>query len=97
MAKRDKLYTVNKWNKPFFEEEVKKRLYDDGGYTNGVNTDQAWKVFGYGDSSINPTLNLSSLVKQNNANPKSSSWSDYTGTYIDTLNPIQRLITTSAF
>jgi len=32
MAKRDKLYTVNKWNKPFFEEERKKRLYPDGGF-----------------------------------------------------------------
>jgi len=27
MAKRDKLYTVNKWNKPFFEDDRRKRLY----------------------------------------------------------------------
>ena len=31
MAKRDKLYTVNKWNKPFFEQERRKRLYPGGG------------------------------------------------------------------
>ena len=44
MAKRDKLYTVNKWNKPFFEEERRKKLYGVGGSTDnyvwGLNTDQ---------------------------------------------------------
>lgn len=42
MAKRDKLYTVNRWNKPFFEEERRKKLYDDGGHRPiwGLNENQ---------------------------------------------------------
>ena len=43
MAKRDKLYTINKWNKPFFEQERHKKLYGVGGSTDnyvwGLNTD----------------------------------------------------------
>ena len=35
MAKRDKLYTVNKWNKPFFEQERRKKLYPGGGPLSG--------------------------------------------------------------
>lgn len=37
MAKRDKLYTVNKWNKPFFEQERRKKIYAGGGATAGFN------------------------------------------------------------
>jgi hypothetical protein len=36
MAKRDKLYTVNKWNKPFFEEERRKKLFLWGGNSLGI-------------------------------------------------------------
>ena len=54
MAKRDKLYTVNKWNKPFFDEDRRRKLYPWGGNTYGfkpfLNTGQASKVWGYGDT-----------------------------------------------
>lgn len=57
MAKRDQLYTVNKWNKSFFEEEQRKRkkLYGIGGNQNDtwgfnpyVSTGNDIDVFGYG-------------------------------------------------
>ena len=34
MAKRDKLYTINRWNKPLFEEERRRKLYLGGGNKN---------------------------------------------------------------
>jgi len=69
MAKRDKLYTVNKWNKPFFEEERRKKLYPLGGnLTNnpiyGLRTGQAGLRWGYGDTGgIDYTAPVSNLTK----------------------------------
>lgn len=37
MAKRDTLYTVNRWNKPFFEEAKRKRLYALGDHIYGYS------------------------------------------------------------
>ena len=58
MAKRDKLYTVNKWNRPFFEEERRRKLYLGGGpfdinndYTNGVKTNQGSLINSFGITS----------------------------------------------
>jgi hypothetical protein len=63
MAKRDKLYTVNKWNKPFFEEERRKRLYGFGDalyrVIPGMNESQGAKRVGLGytwDASDTPRI-----------------------------------------
>lgn len=49
MAKRDKLYTVNKWNKPFFDEERRKKLYGLGGNPVwGLNLNQGLTRAGIG-------------------------------------------------
>jgi hypothetical protein len=57
MAKRDKLYTVNKWNKPFFEEERRKRLYGYGSQI--INGLGGLDINGYGKMPINtkPVVN----------------------------------------
>lgn len=36
MTKRDTLYTVNRWNKPFFEEAKRRKLYLGGGNRNDI-------------------------------------------------------------
>lgn len=50
MAKRDKLYTVNKWNKPFFEDDRRKRLYALGDrIIYGLKEGQGAERNSYGD------------------------------------------------
>lgn len=62
MAKRDKLYTVNKWNRPFFEEERRRKLYLGGGELGGLD------IYGYGNIggvTANQTLNSPLYTKIN--------------------------------
>lgn len=64
MAKRDKLYTVTKWNKPFFEGDQKKRLYALGDHIYGLNEGQAGKRNSYGFTwDANDSPSISPLAK----------------------------------
>jgi len=65
MAKRDKLYTVNKWNKPFFEEERRKKLFDDGGPRTiwGLNENQSGKWWNYANQNYSKPLAVSDLTR----------------------------------
>ena len=82
MAKRDKLYTVNKWNKPFFEEERRKKLYLWGGDSAnpiyGLKTGQAGLRWGYGDTGgIDYTAPVSNLTRQNSLDRAVNTFSQY--------------------
>ena len=82
MAKRDKLYTVNKWNKPFFEEEKRKKLYNDGGRRPiwGLKENQGglWNSYGVLPTGFNSNPRISSLAQQNTDNPGVINWFQHT-------------------
>ena len=63
MAKRDKLYTVNKWNKPFFEEERRRKLYPNGGPIWGLNENQSGRWWSYGNQDYSAPLAVSNLTR----------------------------------
>lgn len=90
MAKRDKLYTVTKWNKPFFEEERRKKLYDEGGpFKYGVNTNRGGLVNSYyktnwdnTESNYGSNNNIRSGLVDFNAYSNPSYWRDMITTQV---------------
>lgn len=82
MAKRDKLYTVNKWNKPFFEQERRRKLYlwggDSANPVYGLKTGQAGLRWGYGDTGgTDYTAPVSNLTKQNSLDRAVTTFNQY--------------------
>ena len=98
MAKRDKLYTINRWNKPLFEEERRRKLYLGGGNKNtpyGFNPylhtglDQALQTaglyHGWGNDYQTP-------VEKNAASNQLITNSDYRGNYNPVMDQVRTYV-----
>ena len=85
MAKRDKLYTVNKWNRPFFEQERRKKLYGIGGSTDnyvwGLNTDQGLTRAGIAQAPVDAGWKRNMPGWASNGEQTSNPWREVVTTY----------------